>query len=296
MKLNEIHIRDPFVIKHNGKYYMYGSRGDNLWIEGGGFDVYISSDLENWSDPIEIFAPPAGFWGDRQLWAPEVHEYNGEFYLFATFNSVIVKRGTAILKAKAPEGPFVPHSDGAITPSDWGCLDGTLHQENGKNYMVFCNEWTQVFDGTMCAVELSSDLKSPIGEPKLLFKASDASWAKPITVPPDIMAIHPPGMDCYVTDGPCFYRAKNGDLLMLWSSFTEGDNYVQAISRSSDGTLFGNWTHESSLLYDNDGGHGMVFSTFDGKLMLTLHTPNTVGKERPAFFEIEEVNNTLVWR
>lgn len=26
MKLSEINIRDPFVLLHNGRYYMYGSR------------------------------------------------------------------------------------------------------------------------------------------------------------------------------------------------------------------------------------------------------------------------------
>jgi len=42
MKLNEINIRDPFILPYGGKYYMYGSRG----FEAIGFDVYISEDLD----------------------------------------------------------------------------------------------------------------------------------------------------------------------------------------------------------------------------------------------------------
>ena len=30
MKTDEINIRDPFVLVHGGKYYLYGTRGGNL--------------------------------------------------------------------------------------------------------------------------------------------------------------------------------------------------------------------------------------------------------------------------
>ena len=31
MKFNEIHIRDPFILPHEGTYYLYGTRGKNAW-------------------------------------------------------------------------------------------------------------------------------------------------------------------------------------------------------------------------------------------------------------------------
>ncbi|MBR2968625.1 MAG: hypothetical protein IKC36_02170 [Clostridia bacterium] len=46
MKLNEIHVRDHFVLKEGGKYYLYGTEGKNAW--GGkaiGFYVYVSDDM-----------------------------------------------------------------------------------------------------------------------------------------------------------------------------------------------------------------------------------------------------------
>ena len=59
MKNSEINIRDPFVLAYNGKYYMYGTRATNTWepksLDTIGFDVYISDDLENWSEPKPIF-------------------------------------------------------------------------------------------------------------------------------------------------------------------------------------------------------------------------------------------------
>ena len=42
-----------------------------------------------------------------------------------------------------------------------------------------------------------------------------------------------------------------------------------------------------------DGGRGMVFRDKEGKLMMTLHSPNTKLEERPFFFEVVEENGLL---
>ena len=81
MKLNEINIRDPFILTEGGKYYMYGTRAKYTWGDYGepkdfGFDVYVSEDLENWSEPISVFEYYDGFLGTLNFWAPEVHKYN----------------------------------------------------------------------------------------------------------------------------------------------------------------------------------------------------------------------------
>lgn len=132
-------------------------------------------------------------------------------------------------------------------------------------------------------MELSSDLKKAVTGPKLLFHASDAPWVIPIGE----------NNDWLVTDGPFMYRCKNGDLLMFWSSFGE-KGYGQAIARSDNGDITGNWIHEPKLLYENDGGHGMIFRGLDDKLYFTLHSPNETLLERPYFYEITEQNSTLL--
>ena len=54
----QIHLRDPFVLPFDNKYYLYGSRGEEAFGECTGLDVYISEDLQNWSGPKEVFTPP----------------------------------------------------------------------------------------------------------------------------------------------------------------------------------------------------------------------------------------------
>lgn len=167
MRREEINIRDPFVLTRNGQYYLYGTRGATCWGPADGFDVYVSRDLENWDGPFECFHNDGTFWADRNYWAPEVHEYHGKLYMLASFKREDLCRGTAILTADDPLGPFVPHSDGRVTPSDWECLDGTLYvSPDDKPYLVFAHEWVQVGDGEICAMPLSDDLSHAIGDPK----------------------------------------------------------------------------------------------------------------------------------
>lgn len=288
MKRTEINIRDPFVLVHENKYYMYGTRGETCWGFATGFDAYVSEDLENWSEPISLFTPPEDFWADRHFWAPEVHYYNNKFYMFVSFKNETECRGTQILVSESPTGPFKIHSDGPVTPRDWECLDGTLYvDKSGEPHIIFCHEWSQIKNGTVCEMKLSSDLKNAISEPRLLFSASDGK--------PWVRSPHGSYEDengGYVTDGPFAYRAKNGDLLLIWSSFGV-DGYTQAVAVSNNGDISGDFTVLPDLLFEKDGGHGMIFTDLNGRLLLALHSPNDYLHERPVFFELSDDNGKL---
>lgn len=287
LKNSDITIRDPYVLVHDGKYYMYGTRSHLTWKKPEdpsalGFDVYVSDDLENWSEPVEVFKRPDDFWSTLNFWAPEVHEYQGAFYLFATFWSEDRCRGTQILKSDSPTGPFNVHSPEPITPKKWECLDGTLYvSKSGIPYMIFCHEWVQIIEGTICGVQLTDDLRYPVGEPFQLINAKDPSWAD-----------GDGGKGRYVTDGPCFYRTKTGQLLMFWSSLVDG-RYVEAVSISDNGEIDGNWQTHDQLLYGEDGGHGMAFRGLDGQLYFTLHSPNINYEEHPVFLKIEDLGDNV---
>ena len=284
MKRTDINIRDPFVLVHEGAYYLYGTRGATCWGPADGFDVYVSRDMEEWDGPFVCFHNDGSFWADRNYWAPEVYFYQGAFYMFASFKNPDVRRGTAVLKAESPLGPFVPHSDGCVTPRDWECLDGTLYVDKaGKPWMVFCHEWVQAGDGEVDAIPLTDDLSAPAGEPRLLFRASEASWCK--------VMHHSSGVDGCVTDGPFFWRTADGTLLCLWASFSAG-GYTEGVAVSSNGEIDGTFTQVEPLFMD-DGGHGMVFRALDGQLYLTLHSPNAHLEERPFFHPITERDGRL---
>lgn len=270
MRLTDINIRDPFVFAKDGKYYLYGTRAADFGKKTGGFDVYVSDNLTTWSAPIPCFDSEKYGLNTEVNWAPEVHEYKGSYYMFATFTQGNGLRGTYILKADRLAGPFVPHSIGAVTPREWECLDGTLYcSKDGKPYLVFCHEHTQIIDGTVCYVQLTEDLKSSVGEATTLFAGSSPFYIKP-----------KPEGEHYITDGPFMYRTTGGILLMLWSTSIDG-KYAQCVAKSDHNEIAGNFIHLPPLITD-DGGHGMVFKT-KNDLMLTFHSPNQTGYEHPVF-------------
>ena len=287
LKNTDIHIRDPFVLPMMAEqqYYLYGTTGPESWTaSASGIDYYTSPDLENWEGPFPAFRPPVGFWADRNFWAPEVHGYHGRYTLFASFKAEGVRRGTQILAADGPRGPFLPISDGPVTPRDWECLDGTLFVDaHDQPWMVFCHEWVQVGDGEICALRLSADLEAALDEPRLLFRASEAPWAQ---------EINSKGRRGYVTDGPWLHRLASGELIMLWSSFGVG-GYTVGVAHSESGDVLGPWQQVPEPLYAGDGGHCMVFRAFDGQLRLAYHRPNPSPDERPYFVRLRENGSSL---
>jgi beta-xylosidase len=289
MLLPQMPLHDPFILAYapTKTYYLYTSNVASLTqVKRVGTMVYTSKDLKHWAAPKVVFTVPEGFWAEQGGWAPEVHEYHGKFYLLTTLHNdkrtlpqeiplghETYMRGTMIAVSDSPDGPFVPvKSDGPIPPANFMTLDGTLYIDRaGKPWMVYAHEWLQVTDGKMEAVPLKDDLSGASGDPIYLFKASDAPWIDEQAVPTTVGAR-------YVTDGPELFRSKDGHLLMLWSSYEHlsdgvpGSHYVQTEARSVSGELKGPWVQLAPLV-KQDSGHGMLFRTFDGQLMMVLHRP-----------------------
>lgn len=281
-------IRDPFVVRDGGTYYIYGTGVAGGW-DNSTYDCYKSVDGLSgaWEKITLEYEIPKN--AVKQFWAPEVHKYKGQFYLFASyFSSLTGHRGCAIWRSPSPEGPFVEITDGHITPSEWDAIDGTLYvDEHGEPWMFFVHEWTSTPDkvGRMAVAKLSSDLTRFVSEPKDLFEAKDPEWSN---------------SGC--TDGPFIYKTREGQLLMLWSTFLSRD-YCVAIARSHDGITDGEWTHDAKVLFSKemadgkDGGHGMIFTDTVGQMYLSVHSPNKTSqeeKEETVFLPIREENGTLV--
>lgn len=274
-------LRDPFVLRTQNRYYVFGT--------GWRCFFSLSKDLDGiWhesANPVQIPNDAAD-----NYWAPEVYAYNGAYYMFTTYLSKTTgRRGCAVFRSELPEGSYILHSNGHVTPSDWDAIDGSLYvDKDGQPWMVFVHEWVSTEDnvGRMACAKLSKDLTSFISEPVELFRADDAPWATQ-----------------GITDGCWVYRCKDDSLIMLWSNLDK-NGYCIGMAKSASGSVTGPWQQQEELLYskeslgDYDGGHGMIFEDYDGKLWLSLHSPNAgsaARQETPLFIPIKEENGTLVW-
>lgn len=288
MKTEDINIRDPYILVHDGMYYMYGTRSATCWGLADGFDCYKSKDLKEWDGPVEIFHKPEIFFADRFYWAPECYYYQDSFYLVTTFGSEKQKKGIYILKSESPEGPFQLHSN-RITPENWSCIDGTLYFENQIPYLIFSHSFEDTPDGDMCMLELGEDLKQAVSVPEVLFSAAEAEWARPV---PFAKAEFGMDGDVYFTDGPCVMKLEDGNLYMTWSSWGEC-GYAVGAAVSESGKVCGPWKQQKKAVYPENGGHGMLFRNQEGEVKFTLHFPNDKYKERPEFVDIAVENGML---
>ncbi len=307
--IDSICVHDPQILadKATQTYYLYGQYSPNRDYypveppaQHAGVLVYTSKDLKHWTIPKLVFEVPEGFWGDPQdaPWAPEVHLYNGKYYLFVTFNDwsktmeerperpPITQRASQILVSDSPMGPFKPFSNTFTTAKGDMTLDATFWEEDGIPYIVYCHEWIQVGAGLIEAAPLKSDLSALNGSPFKLICSNEVSWPK------DTINYKGKMYDGIVTDGPYLYRMKSGKLAMLWSSWGNRQ-YAQTVAYSPSGKLSGPWVHEPKPIIEDDRGHGMVFTSFDGKLLLCLHRYFHQPATRVQIFEIKDTGKSL---
>lgn len=304
-RLHELRMRDPFIFtdRERGMYFLYGTNMDT--VDGAAnidpyFDFYVSEDLETFYGPYMAFNPPKGYWGVKHYWAPEVHAYRGKYYMFASFKGGIGEdRGTAVLIADRPEGPFVPLSDGHVTLKGHECLDGTLLIDEGKPYIAFCHEWTELYYGKIKALPMKDDLSASLdAEPIVIVdtEKDNIPWIR-------LMRDDRVSKEGLLTDAPFFHRLPGGKLLMTWSSYSKKEaggcgGYVIAGLISDSGRIAGPWRHLPELLLDRDVGHSALFRDLGGQLMLVSHANDSEhGNESPIIVHVTESEEriTIQW-
>lgn len=293
--LDSIRLSDPAILadKNSSTYYMTGT-GGLLWK---------SKDLAKWSGPYVVTkTDPESWMGPRpMIWAAELHPYKGKYYYFATFTNqhvvidtvkgnAIHRRASHVLVSDKPDGPYVPMIDETYLPADLPTLDGTFWVDmDGKPYMIYCHEWLQNWNGTMEKIQLKPDLSGTTGKRKILFFAYDSPWSKEEDQNRRIVPNK-------VTDGPYLIKTQTGKLGMIWTSWVFND-YVQGIAYSESGTLNGPWIQEKDPITPPNFGHGMLFRTLEGKLLMSVHSHKSVNGRTiriPHLFEVDDSGDKIV--
>lgn len=274
MHRDEIHIRDPFVFVEDDRYYLLGTTGDDPWGLASDFTLYESSDLETF-DPICIMVEDSSLAGYTNRWAPELHRYEGKYYLIVSLFRADKGRGSMVLVSSSLGEPFVPLTGEYITPEGWGCLDATLFIHEGKPYLCFSNEWTTPIthdgDGALFIAELSHDLRQLVTPPVKIISGKYNGLSK------QVCNSEARG---FVAEGPWLYEDGNR-IVLLWSTFTETGYTV--IQSHSEGGVYGDYVFDR-VVFSKDGGHCMRFLDLQGKPWITMHQPNQTPLERMRLF------------
>ena len=276
MNRSDLHIRDPFVLVHDGKYYLLGTTGENSWGKGSNLVLYESRDLETFAEKC-VMVQPQYLAGYTNVWAPELHEYRGKFYLIFSVFREDKGRGSVIFVSDGLNGEFKPLTGEYITPAGWGCLDATLFVYRGAPYLCFSNEWTTPItgdgDGSLFIARLSEDLTAIAEQPKKIVSGKYSGFAVQIGEEGKTTG--------YVAEGPYLYE-EGGKIVLLWSTFTESGYSV--IRNVSENGVYGDYAFDKKL-FEKDGGHCMRFTDLQGKSHIVLHQPNTSPLERAVLID-----------
>ncbi|MGM9874021.1 MAG: family 43 glycosylhydrolase [Bacilli bacterium] len=121
-------IGDPYILRYNGKYYLYSSNtGTNI---NNGIPCWVSSNLVDWTFDSWVYGDGTTNSGGAYTYtafAPEVTYYNGYFYMCEAPNG----NGHYIFRCDTPDGKFERVSDNIGLG-----IDGSLYVENGKLYLL----------------------------------------------------------------------------------------------------------------------------------------------------------------
>jgi GH43 family beta-xylosidase len=132
------YLGDPFVLKHNGEYYAYGTapQGDVS------VPVLHSRDLVDWRQ----LGTALSLHGDafEALWAPEVAYDNGTFYMYYSAGGAEGEgHQLRVATASRPTGPF-EDSGAVLTPDDPFAIDAhPFRDEDGRWFLYYCRDFLE---------------------------------------------------------------------------------------------------------------------------------------------------------
>ena len=247
---------DPSLIRVGSSYWATSTSGE--WAPV--FPLLHSEDLVNWTtEGFVLPEPPA--WSAGRYWAPEISEYQGQFYVYYAARKKNGPLCVAVAKSAKPEGPYTDY--GPIVCQDDGSIDPMAAvDDNGHRYLIWKEDGNSRGGPTpIWAQELSDDGTKLTGERTELIR-NDAPWEGP------------------VVEGPFILR-RHGYFYLFYSGAVccgSGCNYQMGVARSEH--LLGPWKKDpdNPILAGTDvwkcPGHGSIVEDPTGRDYLLYHGYN----------------------
>jgi GH43 family beta-xylosidase len=134
------YFADPFVLKHDGQYYAYGTAPGQ---DGGELPILHSTDLVNWNFVGWAIYPKQGI----EFWAPEVAYHEGKFYLYYSARGIEDRdHQLTVAISERPEGPF-EETGKVLVPDEPFSIDAHPFQDSDGQWYLFYSQDFLTLDG-----------------------------------------------------------------------------------------------------------------------------------------------------
>jgi xylan 1,4-beta-xylosidase len=257
-------LADPFVLRFQGKYYLYPTS------DSRGYEVFVSDDLVHWERKARAFHDPRG-----GCWAPEVlHDQHGDgkFYLYYTDNApeatpARMRKQVGVAVADNPLGPFVDKG-----PLAADSIDADPFQDDDRNLYLY---YVELAGGFKILVQPMSDPLTKKGPPKVLLRPTEP-WEK---------------RSGEVTEGPFMLKRKGTYYLTYSGTGADSPNYGIGYATSSS-PLGPFLKHPGNPIAHRGGnvlgpGHHCVVQGPNAKLWLVYHQKWDAGQSFHRFLALD---------
>lgn len=275
------YIADPSVkVWDDGRLYIYGSRDESLkYYCSYAHDVVSTADMVTWDMTKDVFHSKGENdqvpYTNRQLFAPDCHYFDGQYYLYYCHPGQGTREGVAV--SDSPNGPF---KNGVV-------LDTKGH--NQIDPCVFVDDDGQAYylwgQFTLKMAKLNDDHKS----------------IDPATLRDSVLT----ESEHYFHEGS-FLTKRNGIYYMVYADISRA-NRPTCLAYATSSSVFGPYTYQG-VIVDNDfcdpgvwNNHGSI-AQFKGQWYVFYHrsSHNSTMMRRtcvePIFFNddgtIDEVEMT----
>jgi beta-xylosidase len=230
---------DPFVWRHEGKYYAVGTgpiaekevAGEEEFSTArvGGKDYAIplltSEDLVHWKLHGGAYETPAEF-SRAVFWAPEVAYHEGWFYLYFSCAKEELKHQLRVAKSKSPTGPYLDAGP-LLHPSDSCSFAIDAHpfrDDDGQWYLFYARDFldygAQIRAGTALVADRLIGMTRLAGETATVMRAK-CDWQRFQANRP----MHNQIFDWHTLEGPCV-RKRRGKYYCFYSGGCyQGEGY-----------------------------------------------------------------------
>jgi beta-xylosidase len=233
------YFADPFVWKHEGRYFAVGTGPISELPAAGETDfttcnvngremaipLLTSDDLVHWKlEGGALIVPPQA--RGAVFWAPEVACHDGRFYLYYSFAAEGLKHSLHVAASSRPEGPYeysaplLAESDDcpfAIDAHAFRDDDGLWYLFYARDFLDFGNDLRA---GTALVVDRLINMTRLAGETKTVLRAR-REWQRFQADRPMYGKV----FDWHTLEGPCV-RKRDGVYYCFYSSGCyQGEGY-----------------------------------------------------------------------
>lgn len=268
---------DPWVTYKDGFYYVMHTTGNNLRI-------YKTATMSRLSAarPVTVWTPPTTGPNSRDIWAPELHNVNGKWYIYyaADNNGVDATHRMFVLENEAADpttGTWVDRGQLNLPDNKWA-IDGTLGQINGQLYYAWSG-WENDISGPQNIYICKLTNPYTAAGPRIRLSSPELAWEK---------------QGFGVNEGPEFLVHDNKAFIIYSASFCGTDLYALGqLAANTNADLFApaSWTKSQNPVfgpYASNGaygvGHNSFFTSKDGSQNWLLYHANAAPGQGCADF------------